>query len=250
MPVTIHPPARNGPATLRRSRPGSPMPAVDILRRAGARTVQVAPGSFHSGALTGDPEGWLGLLILDGLMQAEAMVGRAHVGWLVGAEDLIRPWQMGEVCLTEHVMWRALSRCRVMLLDRTVAQQLARLPRLTDTIVGWAARTTQWLMAGSLVVSSPVVEERLLLLFALLGERWGKATAEGVSIELPLTHIVLAKLCGTRRPTVTGALRSLELEGLLERRSAGDWLLKRVDRATLSPLPSCWTEYAAALGLE
>ena len=45
------------------------------------------------------------------------------------------------------------------------------------------SRTSHWLLATSLIMSSPSITERLLLLFALYGERWGKVTPDGVRIK-------------------------------------------------------------------
>jgi hypothetical protein len=88
-----------------------------------------------------------------------------------------------------------------------------------------ASRTTHWLLASSLIFSSPSITERLLLLFRLYAERWGKVTPAGVRLELPLTHELLGKLCGARRPTVTLAISSMEGQGSITRPSRDVWLL-------------------------
>src|SRR5690349_11515684 len=72
-----------------------------------ARVVLLAPGEveFDLVDVQGD---CFGLLVLEGLMLAEADAGRAHAGWLIGAHDLIRPSAMHGLALTERTRWRAL----------------------------------------------------------------------------------------------------------------------------------------------
>jgi hypothetical protein len=45
----------------------------------------------------------------------------------------------------------------------------------------------------------------------------GKVRPNGIEIEVPLTHQLLARLIGSARETVTTTLRAFEREGLLER---------------------------------
>jgi CRP/FNR family cyclic AMP-dependent transcriptional regulator len=126
----------------------------------------------------------------------------------------------------------------------------AGLATLPEALVARTVRTTNWLLAQSLVMASPVVEKRLLLAFALFGERWGRVNRDSVLLHLPLTHALLATLCGVRRPSVTIALGALETEGILTRTTGGEWLLHRdcAEELTRCRL-SCWSQYATALGL-
>jgi DNA-binding transcriptional ArsR family regulator len=189
------------------------------------------------------------MLIMDGALLVGVSAGRARVGWLVGADDLIRPWELSELSLTAGSEWRAILPTTVALLDGTFSRRAEPMPGLTVSLVERAARTTRWLLAKSLVLSAPLIEERLLLLFALLADRWGRVTPEGVRLDLPITHELLAVLCGARRPSVTMALRALTDQGVVARDQGGRWLLRREVSADPSSKPSCWDEYAAALGL-
>jgi CRP-like cAMP-binding protein len=136
----------------------------------------------------------------------------------------------------------------VALLDADFARRVAGLGSVADALTAKAVQTSHWLFAKSLVTGTSVIEERLLLLFALLGERWGKATAAGVLVAMPLTHQVLATLVGARRPSVSTAIRGLSAAGLLERTTEG-WLLCRAAPEGQPPRPRCWPQYAEALGL-
>jgi CRP-like cAMP-binding protein len=209
--------------------------------------LHLPPGRVELDHLLTEGQDSLGLLVLEGLLLVEISAGRAKVGWLVGAEDLLRPWEMSDLALTRNSRWWALRPVRVAVLGTDFARRAALVPQLLSGTIARAARTSHWLLAKSLVTSAPVVEEKLLLLFALLGERWGRVTAEGVVLDLPLTHSRLAVLCGTRRPTVTTALHALESDGLVGR-SEGSWLLRRSELEG-EPRASCWLQYAEALGL-
>ena len=216
-------------------------------RRLAARVVHIAPGRFDPHGLIGDPAGSLGLLVVDGLALVQVDAGRAPIGWLVGAEDVIRPWEMDEVSLLAAATWQVLAPMRLALLDADFARRVTGLTPVADALVAKAMQTSHWLFAKSLVTGTSVIEERLLLLFALLGERWGKATSAGVVVSMPLTHQVLATLIGARRPSVSTALRRLSVAGLLQRTAEG-WLLCRTS-PNGEPRPRCWRRYADALGL-
>ncbi len=215
----------------------------------GARIAHLSPGPVNLTDLTGDGECWVGLLIVQGVLIVEAQAGRARVGWAIGQEDLIRPWDLTESSITSEATWRVLTPAKVALLDAAFASKLLSTPALSCALVERTARTTRWLLAKCLVLSSPVIEERLLLLFALLAEKWGRVTSFGVRIDLPITHELLAILCGARRPSVTLALRSLTRQKLIERGSDGRWILERKVHDDGAGLPSCWPQYAGALGL-
>ena len=50
-------------------------------------------------------------------------------------------------------------------------------------------------------------------------------TPEGVRIALPLSHGMIAKLVGSRRPTVTTAMGKLREDGKMVRTEDGAWIL-------------------------
>jgi CRP/FNR family cyclic AMP-dependent transcriptional regulator len=205
------------------------------------------PGPLDLDHVLGPPGQSLGVLVLEGLLLVQLEAGRGHVGWLVGESDLLRPWEMPELSLTSATTWRALEPTRIVPLDSGFAARSD--PRMMHTLLSRCSRTAHWLLAKSLIVSCPVLEDRLMLLFALLGERWGKVTADGILVDLSLTHEVLATMCGARRPSVTVALGQLRNDGVLRRTADGRWLLARLESAPPSARLSAWKIYARALGL-
>jgi CRP/FNR family transcriptional regulator, cyclic AMP receptor protein len=213
-----------------------------------ARAADLAAGKAASELLSQPESDDSSLLVLDGLVLAEAQAGRARTAWLIGAQDLVRPSAMWELALTANTQWRALTPSRVAVLDAAFAVRAAGIPAVSKALTVLATRTSSWLFAKSLVLGSPSVEDRLLLLFALLGERWGKVTAEGVRLRLPLTHEILAHLCGVRRPSITLAMQSLAREDVVACPSRGAWLLRR-HRAPSACHASCLALYERAVGL-
>jgi CRP/FNR family transcriptional regulator, cyclic AMP receptor protein len=67
--------------------------------------------------------------------------------------------------------------------------------------------------------------QRILALLCHLALRWAHVTPDGVTLHLPLTHEMLGRLIGARRPTVSLALLALTDRGLVARRDEGIWLL-------------------------
>ncbi len=214
-----------------------------------APTVRLDAGPVDMQALAAGDDTWLGLLIMDGALLVQLNAGRARVGWLAGPDDLIRPWEMSDLSLTARGEWRALVPTNVAVLDDAFSRRAEPMPGLSASLLQRSGRTARWLMAKSVVLSAPLIGERLLLLFAVLADRWGRVTPQGVRIDLPLTHELLAVLCGARRPSVTMALRELADQGLLTRDANGRWILRRNVIAAAFDKPSCWEEYAQALGL-
>jgi DNA-binding transcriptional ArsR family regulator len=223
--------------------------ALPSRRRLTARVVHLSPGSFDAAETCADPDGWLGLLIIDGLVLIEVGGIRAPLGWLLGEDDVVRPWEMREMPLLGAASWSALTTTRIALLDDEFARGTGGAPIITRSLLRRASQTNRWLLAKSLIASVPVIEERLLLLFALFGERWGKAIPEGVAIDLPLTHCLLASLVGARRPSTTTALSALSAEGLVCRRPRGGWLLHRAVAADRIGRSACWERCATTLGI-
>lgn len=66
------------------------------------------------------------------------------------------------------------------------------------------------------IALEPTVERRLLLKLRQLADRWGSVTADGVRLDLRLTHQELAELVGAVRESVTIALGSLMDQGELD----------------------------------
>lgn len=197
-------------------------------RRAVVGVIRLEPPAWDPAEISEVADaGWLGLLVLDGLMIRRVRVGKRSACELFGPGDLIRPWDTdGEYApLPISVDWLVLKPVRLAVLDTAFALRIAPWPTVTSRIVGRVAQRARYLALTQAVTHLPRAYARLLILFWLLAERWGRVGPAGVHVTLPLTHEVLAMLVGAQRPTVTIALQRLTRAGLLTRERPDRWLL-------------------------
>jgi CRP/FNR family cyclic AMP-dependent transcriptional regulator len=199
-------------------------------RLAVARVMALEPPGWDAGMVAEEADqSWLGLLMTEGLLIRNIAVGRRRSCELFGPGDLIRPWDAdGEYApLVVGVSWRVLVPTRLAVLDGAFSARMARWPSLHAQLLGRVARRARHLALVQAVTHLPRIHTRLVLLFWLLAERWGRFGPDGVRIELPLTHEVLALLVGAQRPSVTVALQRLNQANLLLRPGRNRWLLTR-----------------------
>ena len=208
---------------------GVPAEEQELARgRAVAGVMELEPPSWDTREVVARSEaGWLGLFVLDGLLIRRVEVGKRAACELFGPTDLIRPWDTdGDYDpLPMTVTWLVLKRTRLAVLDTSFVLRIARWPTITSRIVSRVAQRARYLTLTAAVTHLPRAYARLLILFWLLAERWGRVGTEGVYVTLPLTHEVLAMLIGAHRPTVTIALQRLTRAGFLIRQRSDRWLL-------------------------
>jgi hypothetical protein len=204
--------------------------------RALARVIELQPPSWDTSEIRERAEaGWLGLFVLDGLLIRRVNVGKRSACELFGPTDLFRPWDTdGEYApLPISVDWLVLKNTRLAVLDTAFVLRVARWPKIISQIVSRIAQRARYLALTQAVTHLPRAYARLLILFWLLAERWGRVSKDGVSVTLPLTHEVLAMLIGAHRPTVTIALQRLTRAGFLVRERTDRWLLTNAAIACL-----------------
>jgi CRP-like cAMP-binding protein len=205
-----------------------PAELEEARRRAVATVVELEPPHWDPASLNETAgEDWIGLLVIDGLMIRQVVVGKRPACELFGPGDLCRPWDSdGEYYpLPISVGWHVLRPTRLAVLDGGFAHRVARWPTITSRLTGRVAQRARYLALTQAATHLPRASARLLILFWLLAERWGTTGRDGVHVTLPLTHEVLAMLAGTHRPTVTLALQRLSRAGLLSREAQDRWLL-------------------------
>ncbi len=206
----------------------NPNEEEEARRRAVAAVLELeAPDWDPSPVREAAEPGWLGLYLVEGLMVRRVSVGKRHACELLGPGDLFRPWDAdGEYePLPITVSWLVLEPTRLAALDTAFAMRVARWPSISSRIVGRVAQRARYLALIQAVTHLRRVYARLLILFWLLGERWGRMGPQGVRVSLPLTHEVLAMVVGAHRPTVSIALRRLAQAELLIRERPDRWLL-------------------------
>ena len=119
----------------------------------------------------------------------------------------------------------ATAATRVALLDQQALIAARRWPHVTAALLGHMAQQTEGVTVQLAIAHLPRIDERLLAIKALLGERWGRVTPDGTIIPFALTHETLGGMIGSRRPSVTIALSRLAKRGRLLKHDRG-WLLR------------------------
>jgi hypothetical protein len=119
---------------------------------------------------------------------------------------------------------RAVIPTQLAMLGKDVLVGTHRWPRLAAGLHARTAEQVERVAVQLAICQLPRVEDRLLALFWLLAESWGRVTASGTVLPLNLTHETLGALVGARRPTVTLALGELAARGAVLRQDK-TWLL-------------------------
>lgn len=193
-----------------------------------ARVIALEPGAWHPDEVwSRDEHPALGLLVLDGLMTRELSVAGRPSTELLGAGDLLRPWDYdGDIGMMQFpASWVVAARMRIAILDERFLLAASRWPAVVDELCTRMVRRSRWLSFRLAMKEIMRVEGRLLVLLWAMSERWGVVTPRGVHLRLKLTHEALGKLAGARRPSVTTALGALAEAGEIERVSDGYLLL-------------------------
>jgi hypothetical protein len=121
--------------------------------------------------------------------------------------------------------WRALQPAQLAVLDERFVLAARRWPALMTGLTHRLFEAQEEQHTRAAICAMPRVEDRILALLCHLAGRWGRVTSDGVTLTLPVTHELLGALIGSRRPTVSLALKALDQELLLVRRDDGTWLL-------------------------
>src|SRR4051794_6356864 len=191
------------------------------------RVTTFGVGEWDGGRLANADPTHLGLLIAEGVLAREVVLGDTVSTELMGPGDIIRPWHLEgpPELLPLAVRWNALSGIRLGLIDRRAAAMLGRYPEVSAVIVDRLSERAQRLAVTQAISQLNRVDRRLLALFWHLAERWGRVARDGIAVPLVLSHRLIGELVGARRPTVSTALGELAREGQLMRREDGTWLL-------------------------
>lgn len=166
-------------------------------------------------------------LVVDGLLERSVRLGSHTATGLLGPRDLVGMRESAENAPGARTDFHACTPARIAVLDQRFTACLQRWPRMAERLNDSAMEQVGRASIQQAVSQLPRAEARLLALFWLLADRWGRVGQDGVRIDLALTHEALGRLVGAQRPTVSLALRDLADEGLLQRLPTGGWLLAR-----------------------
>jgi hypothetical protein len=188
-----------------------------------APDLRIAPGPWPTGIWSKGTA----LLVLDGLIIRRIGIQGRFGAELIGAGDVLRPWQRepeSSTPLTVSSDWSVVESVRVALLDEDFMPCLGHYPELSAGLVARAVQRSRNLVVNIAIIHQARVDVRLHMLLWHLAARWGRVRSDGTVLPLRLTHSVLADLVAARRPTVTSALSELSRRGLV-RFSHDVWVL-------------------------
>ena len=190
-----------------------------------AASITIPRGKWRVGQMLLMSDG-IGLLALSGLLTRRVGLDGRFGAELLGAGDLLRPWQGEDVesTLPHTTGWRVIEPVRVAVLDLAATERLAHYPALIGAITGRALNRSRCLGLMMAIVHHPGTDVRLHMLMWHLADRWGRVRPDGVHLPLRLSHSLLADLVAAQRPSVTMSLKRLRERGLLEAVDTG-WLL-------------------------
>jgi hypothetical protein len=181
--------------------------------------------------------GGLGLLVLEGFLVRQVDVVGRPATELLGAGDLLRPWQPDRTApFSSGARWHVLEPCRVALLDERVCAVIGRWPDLVAALVGRALARSREQAITLAVGQIPSMRLRLLIVLWHIAERWGEPCEGGTCIPVRLTHELLANLTSGQRPSVSHALSALRRRGLVGRTADGRIVLHGEPPSALAQL--------------
>ena len=186
------------------------------LRHLIVPSVSLAPGTWDWQAM---PAPRAGVLILGGLLVHRVTIGGQAGADLLGRNHIVQPWHSEPkvATLVDGFEWRALAPTTLAVLDREYLAVVARIPGLAPAVAAVSVDHSSMAACQMAILAQPHMEDRLLMLFWHMAERWGKVTPGGVTLSLPgLTQTVLSEAVAASRQSVSRAISLLRALGLLQ----------------------------------
>ncbi len=166
-------------------------------------------------------------VLVEGTVLKETTLASHSALELLGPGDVLAP----PVSASRQVELRGVSRylafgaVLVAVLGVRFQRVASRWPQVSDFLHGQIADQAHRASIQLAMLHLPRAEDRILAVFAELGDRFGRVSPDGIMIDLPLSHELIGRLTACRRPTATIALQLLDDQGLLTRLAAGSWKL-------------------------
>ncbi len=201
-----------------------PATADSIRRVSGVPVIHVDTGPWPRAS---EPRPVYGLFVLGGVLSRGVVIQGRRSAELLGPGDILRPAASDDLdsSVEFEISWDVLEPARIALLDRDFAAAVAPWPEFTGAVMDRIMRRAHALAFHLAVSHLKLVEMRLLVILWYYADRWGRVTPGGVLLPLRMTHGLLARIVGARRPSVSTALGRLQDRGLVERTDNGQWLL-------------------------
>lgn len=189
-------------------------------------TVRATNETVDVDALLEDRAAFAGVMV-EGLLLHRMAIGGHHTLRLLGPGDIVIPSPSARPTLVSDAGYRAAGPVAIAPLDDRALLAMRHFPRLFGVLQSHLGEAQQRLATQLAICQLPRVEDRLLAVFWLFAEAWGRVTPSGTVVPLTLTHDALGELVGARRPTVSLALKELATRGALVRQD-DEWLLLEV----------------------
>jgi hypothetical protein len=162
--------------------------------------------------------GHLGFLVLKGLLLYEVSACGRATAELLGTGDLVRPWSRDlSGTLRSEAKWIVLDQALLADLGTAASSGLADATDVYEALVSRCIERADAVAIQRSITAHVRVDVRVLAYLWHLADRFGVVVPGAVKLDIPLTHAVLARLIGARRPTVTTALQRLIQLGYLRR---------------------------------
>lgn len=183
---------------------------LDHPALAGSRTIALDPGTPHfSAAFAGAAL----LVVEEGFLVVRASAPtavRSVVTAAAGPGTVVLPPASEEVLC-------ALAPTRVTVISADVLEQLVAVPavagRLVEQLASAVAQRQEVLANFAFTRHTERVRRKLLH----LARAYGHVVPDGIRIDFPITHALLAEMVGSSRETVTRALDELHRDGFVAR---------------------------------
>jgi hypothetical protein len=179
------------------------------------------------------PASTFALLVIEGALTQQADLSDRAMIELLLAGDVLLPWPPSPTAPETRMRLTVLESTRVAVLDQDFIRAASVWPELLITLQRRLNDQKHRLATHGAICQLPRVEQRVMAVLWHLAARTGTVSADGTAVPRPLTHDTIAHLTGSRRPTVSLAIRRLRDRGYLDRRADGAWVLPNVAGGTV-----------------
>jgi CRP/FNR family transcriptional regulator, cyclic AMP receptor protein len=207
---------------------GRRIPPADLplaRRHLTAQLIDLPPGPVALDPLPPELRPPFGAIVVEGLLLRQVTVMGHDAVQLLGPGDLVALDSDDGVLLPRTITLTCSEVCTLGALDDQLLIALRRWPDVAAVFVERADEQLDRLAVQHAIGQMPRVQDRILATLWHLAERHGRVTASGVHLPITLTHRLLGRLVGARRPTVSLALTELEDDGAIGRRADRTWML-------------------------
>jgi CRP-like cAMP-binding protein len=192
--------------------------AVDVL--AGCRRIALDPGVHY---FTGDFPPDALLAVEDGFVVVRAIGrpdSRSVVTCEAGSGELVLPPARDEALA-------ALSPASLRVVDVEARTRLFASPALAERVLEQLALALRHKQEATANLASTRHADRVRRRLLQLADRYGHVVRNGVRIDFPLSHALLAEMIGSSRETVTRAVDELQRSGFVVRDGSSYRLLQQ-----------------------